>query len=81
MLYAKPKWKWYNNWTAFAQYGFTLSLLSLLASLFLSLVEIIKSTDAIELETSDMEGLENENIFTGLLKRNKDWYQNYTVSK
>jgi hypothetical protein len=36
---------------------FGLSLLSLATSLFISLIEIIKSTNAIELELSDIEEL------------------------
>lgn len=56
----------YNQWNAFAQTVFAVSLLSLLTSLVLSLVEIIQSTHALELELSDMEGLEKGNIFTDL---------------
>lgn len=48
---------------------FGLSLLSLATSLFISLVEIIKSTNAIELELSDMEDVEKSNIFKDLLNR------------
>ena len=47
---------------------FGLSLLCLATSLFISLIEIIKSTNAIELELSDMEELEKSNIFKDLLK-------------
>jgi Protein of unknown function (DUF2721) len=46
---------------------FGLSLLSLGSSLFISLVEIIKSTNAIELELSDVEELEQSNIFKDIL--------------
>ena len=46
---------------------FGLSLLSLATSLFISLIEIIKSTNAIELELSDIEELEKTNIFKDLL--------------
>lgn len=56
----------YNQWNAFAQTVFAFSLLSLLTSLVLSLVEIIQSTHALELELSDMEGLEKGNIFSDL---------------
>jgi len=35
--------------------------------LFISLVEIIKSTNAIELELSDVEELEQSNIFKDIL--------------
>lgn len=51
-----------------AEIIFAGSLLSLVASLFISLVEIIQSTNAIELELSDMEDLEQTNIFTDLIK-------------
>ena len=45
----------YNEWKPFARATFAFSLISLLASLFISLVEIFKSTNALELELSDME--------------------------
>lgn len=56
----------YNEWMQAARYVFALSLLSLLASLLISLVEIIQSTNALELEISDMEELQQANIFTDL---------------
>ena len=46
-----------------AEWIFAISLLSLIASLVLSLVEITQSTKAIELELSDIEELERSNIF------------------
>jgi type II secretory pathway component PulJ len=46
-----------------AEWIFAVSLLSLIASLILSLVEITQSTKAIELELSDIEELERSNIF------------------
>lgn len=57
----------YKGWSAPAEYVFAASLLSLLSSLIFSLVEIIQSTNAIELELSDIEELEQSNIFTDLL--------------
>lgn len=48
----------YKGWTSMAGYVFGLSLLSLLSSLIISLVEIYLSTRALELELSDMEELE-----------------------
>ena len=51
---------------------FTISLLSLGVSLFISLVEIIKSTNALELELSDMEDLEKSNFFRDILPTNTD---------
>ena len=47
----------YNNWFTVANYIFALSLISLSSSLVLSLIEIIQSTKAIEVELSDIEGL------------------------
>ena len=58
----------YNEWYDSAKIIFALSLLSLLASLILSLLEIIQSMNALELELSDMEGLEKSNIFSDLWK-------------
>jgi hypothetical protein len=46
-----------------AEWIFALSLLSLITSLVVSLVEIMQSTKAIELELSDIEELERSNIF------------------
>ena len=47
----------YNTWFVAANYMFALSLISLSASLVLSLIEIVQSTKALELELSDIEGL------------------------
>lgn len=46
----------YNNWMYLAKYVFTISLLSLLGSLIISLIEIVQSTKALEVELSDIEG-------------------------
>lgn len=62
----------YRNWPGVAEYIFAASLLSLLASLVISLLEIIQSTNAIELELSDIEELEQSNFFTDLIPRNDD---------
>ncbi|MBI5372588.1 MAG: DUF2721 domain-containing protein [Sphingobacteriales bacterium] len=61
----------YRGSAAVAEFIFAISLLSLLASLFISLAEIIQSTRAIELELSDIEELEKGNIFTDILAGNK----------
>jgi len=58
----------YSEWSAAAKYIFAISLLSLLVSLIISLVEITQSTKAIELELSDIEELEKSNFFTDLWK-------------
>jgi hypothetical protein len=57
----------YRGWGSETEFIFAFSLLSLLASLVFSLVEIFQSTNAIELELSDMEELEQSNIFKDLL--------------
>jgi hypothetical protein len=57
----------YSENQAAARIIFGLSLVSLGSSLFISLVEIIKSTNAIELELSDVEELEQSNIFKDIL--------------
>jgi hypothetical protein len=68
----------YKSWTGVTGYIFGLSLLSLLASLFLSLIEIFLSTKALELELSDIEELskgssgEKSNFFTDLISRDKE---------
>src|SRR5690242_16177409 len=56
----------YMEWLAFTRITFAGSLLSLLASLIISLVEISQSTKALEWELSDMEELEKGNFFTDL---------------
>ncbi|TMI65912.1 MAG: DUF2721 domain-containing protein [Bacteroidetes bacterium] len=57
----------YSQNQAAARIIFGLSLVSLGSSLFISLVEIIKSTNAIELELSDVEELEKSNFFKDIL--------------
>src|SRR5689334_21324841 len=57
----------YKDWSKASEYLFALSLLSLLTSLVISLVEIFLSTKALELELSDMEELEKSNFFTDFL--------------
>jgi Protein of unknown function (DUF2721) len=57
----------YREWATLAEYIFAISLLSLLVSLVFSLMEIIQSTNAIELELSDIEELEKTNIFSDLI--------------
>ena len=53
-------------------YVFALSLLCLMASLVISLIEITQSTKALELELSDMEELEKSNFFNDLINRKED---------
>jgi hypothetical protein len=58
----------YMEWTNGARIIFAVSLVSLLSSLVISLVEITQSTKAIELELSDIEELEKSNFFSDLWK-------------
>lgn len=53
----------YQQWTVAVKYIFAISLLSLLASLVISLIEISQSSKALEWELSDMEELERANFF------------------
>lgn len=61
----------YSGWLVAAKMVFAASLLSLLISLFISLIEIIQSTKALELELSDVEDLAEENLFTNILKKTR----------
>jgi hypothetical protein len=56
----------YKQWGQLTSYVFAASLLSLLASLIISLLEISQSTKALEWELSDMEELEKSNFFSDL---------------
>jgi hypothetical protein len=58
----------YRDWMSVAHYIFALSLIFLFVSIFLSLIEINKSTRAIDLELSDIEELSKNNIFTDIFK-------------
>ena len=58
----------YKQWVEITSYFFAASLLSLLASLVISLLEISQSTKALEWELSDMEELEKSNFFSDLWK-------------
>lgn len=59
----------YRNWMVMANIIFAGSLLFLTLSIILSLLEINKSTKAIELVLSDIEELDKENIFTDIFER------------
>ena len=52
-----------------AKFIFAISLISFSISIFLSLIEIRLSTKAIELELSDMEGLEDPSVMEYLRKK------------
>lgn len=62
----------YEQWTELNKYVFAISLLSLLVSLILSLLEISQSTKALEWELSDMEELEKSNFFSDLWGRKNE---------
>ena len=59
----------FNNWIIAANWIFAASLFSLLISIILSLVEINKSTRALEVELSDIEELSGANIFKDIFKK------------
>jgi hypothetical protein len=58
----------FRGWMLLAHWVFAFSLLFLLLSIFLSLVEINKSTRALELQLSDIEELSEGNIFKDIFK-------------
>jgi hypothetical protein len=62
----------YMEWILVSRYIFATSLLSLLISLVISLIEITQSTKALELELSDIEELKGSNFFTDLLVRGNE---------
>jgi len=57
------------EYQAVAKFIFAVSLITFSISIFLSLIEIRLSTKAIELELSDMEGLENPSVMEYLRKK------------
>ena len=58
----------YNGWSEVANFIFALSLLSLLVSLFISLLEIWQSTRALESLLSDAEELSDDNFLQKILR-------------
>jgi len=59
----------FRGWMQVAHWIFAGSLIFLLASIVLSLLEINKSTRALELELSDIEELNAGNIFSDIFKK------------
>ncbi|MGI9139055.1 MAG: DUF2721 domain-containing protein [Sediminibacterium sp.] len=57
------------EYQALAKFIFAVSLITFSISIFLSLIEIRLSTKAIELELSDMEGLEDPSVMEYLRKK------------
>jgi Protein of unknown function (DUF2721) len=62
----------FRGWMQLAHFIFAASLIFLLASIIFSLIEINKSTKAIELELSDIEELNKGNIFSDIFKNNEE---------
>ncbi len=62
----------FRGWMQLAHFIFAASLIFLLASIIFSLIEINKSTKAIELELSDIEELSKGNIFSDIFKTNEE---------
>jgi Protein of unknown function (DUF2721) len=58
----------FRGWMVIAHWIFATSLICLLVSIILSLLEIQKSTRAIELELGDIEELSGGNIFKDIFK-------------
>jgi len=58
----------FRGWMVVAHWIFATSLICLLISIILSLLEINKSTRAIELELGDIEELSGANIFKDIFK-------------
>jgi Protein of unknown function (DUF2721) len=58
----------FRGWVEVSHWIFAASLIFLLVSIIISLIEINKSTKAIELELSDIEELSKGNIFEDIFK-------------
>ncbi|WP_126970119.1 DUF2721 domain-containing protein [Gynurincola endophyticus] len=58
----------FRGWAVASYWIFALSILAFTISLVLSFIEIALSTKALDLVLSDIENLEEENIFRKLLK-------------
>jgi len=61
----------YSGWQSFAKVLFAFSLVALSISLVFSLIEIVQSTNALELELSDMQDLDEDGFFKELWKKYK----------
>ena len=62
----------FRGWTVLSHWIFAGSLIFLVLSIILSLLEINKSTKAIELVLSDIEELNKANIFTDIFTKSED---------
>lgn len=61
----------FRNWMLLGHWIFAASLLFLLVSIILSLLEILKSTKALEIILEDIEELNAGNIFTDMFPQNE----------
>ncbi len=61
----------YRGWMHVAHYIFALALIFLFVSILLSLIEINKSTKAIDIELSDIEELSQTNIFNDIFRKDE----------
>ncbi len=61
----------FRNWMLLSHWIFAASLLFLLVSIVLSLLEILKSTKALEIILEDIEELNAGNIFTDMFPQNE----------
>lgn len=62
----------FRNWMLLANWVFAFSLFFLLLSIVLSLIEINKSTKALELQLGDIEELSAGNIFKDIFKADSE---------
>lgn len=62
----------YREWILLSNWIFAFSLIFLLISIILSLLEINKSTKAIEIVLADIEELSHGNIFTDIFKHKEE---------
>lgn len=70
----------YNQWMSWANVLFALSLISLLVSLIFSLVEIIISTNALELALKDMAELDDPSFLRSGGKQEKNLKKNKKIT-
>ena len=62
----------YNAWTEIANVLFAISLVSLIVSLIISLIEIFLSTSALEVLLSEVEGISEQTLLEKVLHMKSD---------
>ena len=62
----------YNAWTEIANVLFAISLVSLIVSLIISLIEIFLSTSALEVLLSEVEGISEQTVLEKVLHKKSD---------